>query len=97
MREYRIKRGHNADVEQLVSSYFGAKGDIYKGIEFSVDGMGDITMKQEKSSLFIEIVPPKTVSGDYSIIKKWNTFLLEATGKDSKERKKDFGKIKKSK
>ena len=94
MREYRIKRGHNADVEQLISSYFGAKGDIYKGIEFSVDGMGDITMKQEKNSLFIDIVPPKRVSGDYSIIKKWNVFLFEATGKDAKERKKDFSKIK---
>ncbi len=94
MREYKIKRGHNADVEQLISSYFGAKGDIYKGIEFSVNGMGDITMRQEKNSLFIGIVPPKTVSGDYSIIKKWNLFLLEATGKDVKERKKDFGKLK---
>lgn len=94
MREYKIKRGHNADVEQLISSYFGAKGDIYKGIEFSVNGMGDITMRREKNSLFIGIVPPKTVSGDYSIIKKWNLFLLEATGKDVKERKKDFGKLK---
>ena len=94
MREYKIKRGHNADVEHLISSYFGAKGDIYKGIEFSVNGMGDITMRQEKNSLFIEIVPPKTISGDYSIIKKWNTFLFEATGKDVKERKKDFGKVK---
>ena len=92
MREYKIKRGHNVDVEQLISSYFGAKGDICKGIEFSVNGMGDITMKQEKNSLFIEIVPPKIISGDYSIIKKWNTFLIEATGKDVKERKKDFGK-----
>ncbi len=92
MREYRIKRGHDADVGQLISSYFGAKGDIYKGIDFTVDGMGDITMKREKNSLFIEIVPPKTVSGGYSIIKKWNTFLLEATGKGTKERKKDYGK-----
>jgi hypothetical protein len=93
MREYKIKRGHVADIEKLVSSYFGAKGDITKGVEFSVNGMGDITMKKEKNSLFIEIVPPKTVSGDYSIIKKWNMFLFEATGKDSKERKKDFGKL----
>jgi len=83
MREYKIKRGHNADVEQLISSYFGAKGDV---------GMGNITMRQEKNSLFIDIVPPKIVSGDYSIIKKWNTFLIEATGKGVKERKKDFGK-----
>ena len=94
MREYRIKRGNDTDIGQLISSNFGAKGDIYKGIEFSVEGMGDITMRQEKNSLFIEIIPPKTVSGDYSIIKKWNTFLFDATGKDTKERKKDFGKLK---
>ncbi|MFO7678188.1 MAG: DUF5611 family protein [Thermoplasmatota archaeon] len=93
MREYKIKRGHTADIEQLISSYFGATGDIYKGIEFSVDGMGDISIKREKNSLFIDIVPPKKVSGDYNIIKKWNTFLLDATGKNSKERKKEFGKL----
>jgi hypothetical protein len=50
-------------------------------------------MKQEKASLFIDIVPPKKVCGDYNIIKKWNDFLFEATGKDTKERKKEFGKV----
>jgi hypothetical protein len=93
MREYKIKRGYNPDVNALVSQYFGAKGDVEKGMQFSVEGIGAVTMKQEKSSLLIDIVPPKTISGDYSIIKKWNDFLLEATGKDTKERKKEFGKI----
>jgi hypothetical protein len=93
MREYKIKRGHNPDLNALVSQYYGAKGDIEKGMKFSVDGIGDVTIKQEKGSLIIDIVPPKTVSGDYSIIKKWNEFLFEATGKDTKERKKEFGKI----
>jgi len=97
MREYKIKRGHNADIGALVTKFFGAKGDIYKGMKFEVDSIGKIDMRQEKTSLFIDIEPPKTVSGDYSIIKKWNTFLFEATGKDTKERKKDFGKIKKPK
>ncbi len=46
------------------------------------------------TSLFIDIEPPKKISGDYNIIKKWNTFLFEATGKDTKERKKEFGKVK---
>ena len=92
MREYKIKRGHNADIEMLASKYFGAKGDIIKGLEFEVEGIGQVSMKQEKNSLFINIVPPKTICSDYSIIKKWNTFLLEATGKDAKERKKEFGK-----
>jgi hypothetical protein len=93
MREYKIKKGHNTNISVIVSKYFGAKGDISKGIPFTVDGIGDVSMKQEKVSLFIDIVPPKKVCGDYSIIKKWNDFLLEATGKDTKERKKEFGKV----
>ena len=97
MREYRIKRGHNTDIEALISKHFGAKGDIYKGMNFEVEGIGKIDIKQEKNSLFVEIVPPKNIGNDYSIIKKWNTFLFEATGKDTKERKKDFGKIAKPK
>jgi len=97
MREYRIKRGHNTDIEALIGKYFGAKGDIYKGMNFEVEGIGKIDIKQEKNSLFVEIVPPKNIGNDYSIIKKWNTFLFEATGKDTKERKKDFGKIAKPK
>jgi hypothetical protein len=93
MREYKIKRGHNIDLNSLITQYYGAKGDVSQGMKFSVDGIGEVTIKQVKSSLFIDIVPPKTVSGDYNIIKKWNTFLFEATGKDTKERKKEFGKI----
>jgi len=95
MREYRIKRGHNQDINSLISNYYGANGDVFKGIEFSVDGIGNIAMKQEKNFLIVDIEPPKTICSDYSIIKKWNDFLLQATGKDTKERKKDFGKCKK--
>jgi hypothetical protein len=94
MREYKIKRGHYADLDSLVSNYFGAKGNIEKGIKFEVEGIGIIDMKLEKRSLFVDIKPPKKISGDYSIIKKWNNFLFEATGKNTKERKKDFSKIK---
>jgi len=93
MREYKIKKGHNSDINAIISKYFGAKGDIMKGIQFSVEGIGDINMKQEKNSLIVDIVPPKKVCSDYSIIKKWNSFLFEATGKDTKERKKEFGKV----
>jgi len=93
MREYKIKRGYYADLDSLVSNYFGVKGELEKGIKFEVDGIGIIDMKLEKRSLFVDIIPPKKISGDYSIIKKWNDFLFEATGKNTKERKKDFGKI----
>ncbi len=93
MREYKIKRGLNPDINALVSQYFGATADVLNGTTFSIEGIGDVTMKQEKTSLFIDIVPPKKISGDYTVIKKWNDFLFEATGKDAKERKKEFGKI----
>lgn len=95
MREYKIKRGHNADLDALISKYFGVEGNVENGINFEVDGIGVIDIKLEKKSLFVEIQPPKKICGDYNIIKKWNNFLFEATGKNTKERKKDFGKIKK--
>ena len=94
MREYRIKRGHNSDVARLVNEYFGAGGDIFKGMQFEVDGIGKVDMRQEKNILYVEIEPPKKVCGDYSIIRKWNEFLFDATGMDAKERKKEFGKSK---
>ncbi len=94
MREYRIKKGHNADINSLIQRYFGTKGDIFEGLTFEVEGIGKIDMKQDKNFLAIDIEPPKKVYGDPSIIKKWNEFLLEATGLTSKERKKEFGKRK---
>lgn len=95
MREYKIKRGYNPDVGALVTKHFGVKGNISKGLQFEVEGIGKINMKQEKSSLFVNIEPPKKITGDPTIIKKWNTFLFEATGKTAKERKKEFSKCKK--
>ena len=94
MREYRIKKGHNQDISSLVEKYFGTKGDIFKGLTFEVESIGKVDMRQEKNILVVEIEPPKKVCGDYNIIKKWNEFLLQATGLTSKERKKEFGKIK---
>ncbi len=94
MREYKIKRGHNPDIGQLVKQYYGVSGDIVEGIEFSAEGVGSVTMKQDKKRLIVDIVPPKTVSNDYSVIKKWNDFLLDATGKNAKERRKDMSKMK---
>ncbi|RLF27260.1 MAG: hypothetical protein DRN05_05900 [Thermoplasmata archaeon] len=94
MREYKIKKGHNPNIEKLINKYFGVKGDIHKGFKFKADGIGEISIKQEKNSLFIEINPTKNRCSDFGIIKKWNNFLLEATGKDAKERKKELTKIK---
>ncbi len=94
MREYRIKKGHDSGIGTLVSRYFGAQGDIEKGMKFEVEGIGKVDMKQDKNYLIVDIEPPKKVCSDYSIVKKWNEFLLEATGLTSKERKKEFGKLK---
>ncbi len=95
MRDYKIKRGYNPDINQVISKYFDVNGDVKEGISFEVEGIGKIDMKQDKKILSVDIEPPKKVSGDYSIIKKWNDFLYEATGKTTKERKKEFGKVKK--
>ena len=93
MREYSIKRGHDVDLNSLVAKYFGADGDISEGITFTAEGMGEVNLKREKNRLLVDIVPPKKITGDGTIVKKWNDFLFEATGKDAKERKKEFGKL----
>jgi len=93
MRQYLIKRGHNPDINTLLSEYFGVDGDVSKGVEFEVPSIGKISIRREKSSLFIDTEPPKKISGEIDIIKKWNDFLFDATGKTTKERKKEFGKV----
>ena len=95
MREYRIKKGHNPDIGSLIEKHFGTSGDIFKGLKFEVLGIGKIDMKQEKNFLIVDIEPPKKIFNDPGVIKKWNEFLFEATGLTSKERKREFGKIKK--
>ncbi|MEF8847716.1 MAG: DUF5611 family protein [Candidatus Thermoplasmatota archaeon] len=92
MREYKIKRGYHPDVEDLISKYFGKQGDINQGIKFEVEGIGKIDIKRDGKSLFVDITPPKKIKGDLSIIKKWNKFLYEATGRTTKERKKRLKK-----
>ena len=92
MRKYKIKKGYNPDVGMLISEYFGANGDINKGLIFEVEGIGKIDMRQDKKTLFVNIEPPNKICGDYNLIKKWNDFLYNATGKTTKERKKEFGR-----
>jgi len=88
MRRYSIKRGHRADLNSLLKKYFQVEGDIYEGVEFQVEGIGRVYLKMEGKSILIDIVPPEEVTGDYSVLKKWNDFLFEATGRTAKERKK---------
>lgn len=94
MREYRIKRGYNPDLDSLITKYFGANGDIRNGINFEVEGIGKIEMKCTKNSLFIDIEPPKKVLGDYNIIKNGIVFYLKQQVKIQKKERKNSGKLK---
>lgn len=93
MREYKIKKNHNANISSLILKYFNTEGNIEKGFKFLVEGIGTIFIQKKEKSLFIEIEPSKTRCSDFNIVKRWNNFLFEATGKTTKERKKDFGKV----
>ncbi len=55
MREYKIKRGHNPDINALISEYFGTNGDLQNGVDFAVNGIGTIHMKSDNKSLFVDI------------------------------------------
>ncbi len=96
MREYSIKRGHKVDVNALLKKYFNAEGDLEKGFEFVAEGIGNVYIKKEGNSLFIETRPLPGTRAEYAIIKKWNDFLFEATGRTAKERKKLWEKQAKS-
>jgi len=88
MRRYSIKRGHKPDMNRLLMEYFGVDGDAEEGIEFEAEGIGKVFLKMEGKSILIDITPPEKVTGDYSVLKKWNDFLFQATGRTAKERKK---------
>ncbi|HDH81883.1 MAG TPA: hypothetical protein ENF91_02195 [Thermoplasmatales archaeon] len=88
MRSYSIKRGHKPDLNALIKKYFGVEGDVEKGMDFEVEGIGKIHMKKEKNSLLIETEPVPSKSASVDIIKRWNDFLFDATGRTAKERKK---------
>ena len=90
MREYRIKKGYNPDINSLVKEYFGIEGDVEQGLKFFFDGIGEIFIKREGQKLYIETTPSGSKKSDISIIKKWNEFLFKATGKTAKERKKEL-------
>ncbi|MBS3773042.1 MAG: DUF5611 family protein [Candidatus Thermoplasmatota archaeon] len=88
MREYSIKRGYHPDVAELLDEYFGASGDVEEGVEFTADGIGTIFLRRDGKSLYIETTPQPDMQGGVDVIRKWNDFLEEATGRNAKERKK---------
>jgi hypothetical protein len=92
MREYSIKRGYHPDIEKLLDEYFGASGDVENGVEFTADGIGTITLRRDGKSLYIETTPQPDMDGGIDVIRKWNDFLEDATGRTAKERKKRMTK-----
>ncbi|NIA10172.1 MAG: hypothetical protein GWP10_10725 [Nitrospiraceae bacterium] len=88
MRKYSIKKGHKPDLNAILKSYFGVEGDAEKGLDFVAEGIGKIHLKKEKNAVFIETEPVPGMSGGRDIIKKWNDFLFDVTGRTVKERKK---------
>ena len=92
MRTYSIKRGHTANASQLLKKYFEidvASSDIDKGCEFTIPGIGTIFIQKSVQKVSIET---RKSSPDTSIdvVKKWNNFLYDLTGRTAKERKKNL-------
>jgi hypothetical protein len=92
MRNYSIKRGHTVNVPQLLKKYFeieAANSDIEKGCEIIAQGIGTIFIQKKGQKISIET---RESSSDTSIdiIKKWNNFLYDLTGRNAKERKKNL-------
>ena len=88
MRNYSIKRGHDPDLPSLIKQYFSVEGDIYSGFEFEVDGIGTVFIKQDGKNVLIETTPSTKTEATYDLLKRWNKFLFDVTGRTTKERKK---------
>ncbi len=88
MRGYSIKKGHKPDLHAILKNHFGVDGDVEQGMDFVANGIGKVHIKRDKSVLIIDTEPVAGVSGSVDIIKNWNDFLFEVTGRTSKERKK---------
>ncbi len=88
MRRYSIKKGHKVDLNELLKKYFNVEGNLAEGFEFEEKGIGKIFIKKEKDEIIIDIKPPEKIEANPDILKKWNNFLFEATGRTAKERKK---------
>ena len=88
MRKYSIKRGHNPDLKGIVKEYFDVDGDFDKGVVFETEGIGTVNLKKEGNAIIINIIPPENPIGNYDILRKWNDFLFDVTGRTAKERKK---------
>ena len=92
MREYSIKRGHHPDMASIIEKYFGIADHGEGKLSFEAEGIGKIHLSYDKKSVYIETEPQSNATGGADAIKKWNNFLVDATGCTSKERKKTMEK-----
>ncbi|MEM2934880.1 MAG: DUF5611 family protein [Candidatus Thermoplasmatota archaeon] len=88
MRRYSIKKGYKVNLDELLKKYFNVEGNLNEGFEFEEKGIGNIFIKKEGNEILIDIKPPEKIEPNPEILKKWNNFLFEATGRTAKERKK---------
>ena len=92
MRTYTIKRGHTSNVPQLLKKYFdidATVSDIDKGCEFTTPEIGTIFIQKKGQKVSIE-TRKSSPNTSIDVIKKWNNFLYNLTGRTAKERKKNL-------
>ena len=92
MRTYSIKRGHHPNLDALVKKYFNVEVDTEKGAEFEAAGIGTVYIKKEGTTLTIETMPSTGTKATVETLRNWNAFLFDATGRTTKERKKQWEK-----
>lgn len=110
MAEYEVKRGltKSVDLKGLFEAHFGSAKLENGWIVGQYGNMTRIAVKYDKTQLFVETqsdpgLAKKVAAGDKAAMemfqethKRWNTFLFDATGYDSKTRgKKAQDKLKK--
>ena len=100
MQEYEVKRGlaKKTDLRALLEQQFGSAKDEAGWATASYGAMPMIKAKYEKEKLVVDTqndatLAPRVAKGDQEALKlametqrRWNDFLLAATGYDAKER-----------
>ncbi|MGP6220357.1 DUF5611 family protein [Caldiplasma sukawensis] len=96
MREYPVKKGLSTKtdrIKEIVEKYGKNVKIDGNTIIFSMDGLKSVKVICGEKTLNIETETDNTYENPENAIKIYNNFLFEATGFDSKERKKRLSKI----
>ena len=96
MREYPVKKGNKTDVGAILekANKFSKDGKVEGDmVTFTLPGLKKVEVQCGKKNLFIGTETDESYGEPMNAIKIFNNFLIEATGFNSKERKKRFSKI----